>query len=171
MVDQSSPGSGIGSSMNDRNSSREKRDESNLTSSDVGTTPIGADIPYSSSASGEGFANRPHMEGSESARGMNSDRGEGAVASDYVGFAREYGSRVVGGVSQAVRDLPDRSRGLARDLDSSVHSNPWMHIGIFGAGALLLGYLFGRGMNRSEKGVLSTPMGRGYDDFDDAIDE
>jgi ElaB/YqjD/DUF883 family membrane-anchored ribosome-binding protein len=74
-----------------------------------------------------------------------------------------------------VEDWPEAGRDLATRVDKHARSNPWLHIGLVGVGALALGYLFGRSASPSTSTTqvkgFSTEMGRGYGDFEEGIDE
>lgn len=88
----------------------------------------------------EGFSNHPHFDGIEQ-----------ASTSETRGMAAGFG--------------PAISR-YVDTYDRSLRANPYLHIGLAGAGALVLGYLFGRAT-----APAATTSVRGMSDIEAAYDE
>lgn len=73
-------------------------------------------------ATNEGFANHPH----------NSEEFGQPEPSDLLNSVKVRAAKVLGG------------------FESSVRANPWLSVGIAGAGALAVGYLVGRGFLKDQ---------------------
>ena len=58
--------------------------------------------------------------------------------------------------------------GYAKSYDRSLRSNPYLHLGLAGAGALFLGYLFGRATSVPPE---VAPIGSSSFDIDEGYDE
>jgi hypothetical protein len=154
---KSGHGSDQGSEFDTQNNPRVETSSPGGSFQAAGSEGLGA--ARESEGLGAGFVNRPQMNGGEEF--SMSGGGQGMNLSRYVEDLR--------GVFGNVRDIPESGREIISRLDRSAHQNPWLHIGIAGFGALLLGLAVGRSASRSSD--VSTSMGRSYEDFDDALDE
>lgn len=108
-------------------------------SSFTGTTSPGGEF---TPGAREGFSNHPHFEGYE--REGISDSGS-----------------MTAGIGAAV------SRYVST-YDTSLRANPWLHIGLAGAGALVLGYVLGRATSSS---TVTPIRGMSEIDLEAAYDE
>ncbi len=152
-----------------------------LVGNGSGSIDIGANV-------GEGFNNHPHLSADSLDANINTSTTEsadlsGAAASsgatgtsmndfrqEAVNKFRDFASRFTDSTSDLrtrLRDVPANSREVFNRVDTHARSNPWLHIGLAGAGALLLGYVVGRSLSKAS---YSTPVAGGYD-FDQAMDE
>lgn len=67
--------------------------------------------------------------------------------------SKNIGQQVSDQVLSTMSEIPEVSRKMAKRLDRSAHANPWLHIGLVGAGSMALGYFMGRSMARSSNSV------------------
>jgi len=66
------------------------------------------------------------------------------VASATSDFANQYVPQLKSKVYETIGHLPKAGREVAGKLNRHARANPWLHIGLAGAGAFALGYLLGR---------------------------
>jgi hypothetical protein len=110
-----------------------------------GTTSPGGE--FNPSTEREGFANHPHFDGIERTGTQTS------------------GGGMSEGFSAAFANIGPTVSRYVDTYDRSLRANPYLHIGLAGAGALVLGYLFGRAT-----APASTTV-RGMSDIEAAYDE
>ena len=89
----------------------------------------------------QGFSNNPHFETSSRSTRMSD-------------------------VNEMISGVGDTVSRYASSYDRSLRANPYLHIGLAGAGALALGYLFGRMTSSSTSSSV-----RGMSDIEAAYDE
>lgn len=76
-----------------------------------------------------------------------------------------------GKIFENIGDIPARSTEVFGKIDRHARSNPWMHIGLVGAGALLLGYIVGRSTSTPASTGSITFAPRSTEEFEEAYDE
>ncbi|MES2964756.1 MAG: hypothetical protein V4760_12760 [Bdellovibrionota bacterium] len=103
-------------------------------------------ITNSNGNPGENFSNHPHFDGYER-------EGASLTTESGAGFMSNLGE-IGASIGPAVTRYVDT-------YDRSLRANPYLHIGLAGAGALLLGYVLGR-----STASPSTPKVRGLSEID-----
>lgn len=143
------------------------------------------DTKASDSSFGEAGASQGSLNASPAAstEGIPSDleRASGSSPSEFNSRLSESGNKVKSTGKEIYGRMRERvpvaSREIFSRYDQSARSSPWVHIGFVGLGAMFIGYALGRSSSPRRVSVIrsrpsySTEMGRGYEDFDDALDE
>jgi hypothetical protein len=154
----SSKGSGQASESEKQNNSRVETSSPGGSFQSSGSEGLGSVLE----GQDQGYGNRPQMGGAiRGGQEFSMSGGQEMNLGRYMEALR--------GVLGSLRDVPESGREIFNRLDRNARQNPWLHIGIAGFGALLVGLAVGRSTSKSYD--VSTSMGRSYEDFDDAIDE
>lgn len=94
-----------------------------------------------------GSENASKTANTKSRHGAKTDIGDtlrvgiGAVSDRIASVSSDWGTRMMSGA----QEVPRMSRDMINRVDRSARANPWMHIGLVGAGFFALGFVLGRG--------------------------